>query len=105
VIKEKIMKKTFNSESIRIIDNPFDTKNYGVYKFGMTSEEIKKYLKAINIKYKIKNTYKKFCKIAGINTMALIKSPCCNKEISLMYYHDVERFARALFVGTPTYFD
>ena len=80
----------------------------GIYKDGLTTDEIKRYLKIIAQKEKIKTStaklYKKFCKIAGNgNTMSLVHE--YGKEIVLMYRHDVERFAKKLFYNINTYFD
>ena len=77
-----------------------DISNYGVYRLGLTSEEIICYLQARANKINIKRLYKKFNRIAGCNTCAVAP----NGE-HLMYRWDVERFADALFNGTATYFD
>ena len=92
-----------------------DIENYGIYKIGMTGEEIKEYLKdrynskegnlGIRKRKYLIVFYKKFNKIAGTNTCATIICPCCKKQIILMYRHDVERFANVLFEGIKTYFD
>ena len=77
---------------------------YGVFRLGLTVDEIKHYLKFRN-GGKLKQTYKKFCKIAGCNTEALVNCPMCKENITLMYRWDVERFSNQLFDGTKTYFD
>jgi len=86
-----------------------DIEDFGVYKEGMTREEIKNYLKeyyhSVTQKISFKLIDKKFDKIAGVNTCASIKCPCCKKQIILMYRHDVKRFADKLFLGRETYFD
>ena len=82
-----------------------DIKYFGKYRLGLTTQEIKGYLKNRANEKGIKFTgiWKKFCKIAGVNTMAIEITDCCKKEFSLMYRHDVERFADVLFEGKPTY--
>jgi 20S proteasome alpha/beta subunit len=86
-----------------------DINEYGKYRIGLTSEEIQEYLKeryneglkALPIPYKtikkcLKATYKKFCAIAGVNTVGVVKKD--NKNITLMYRYDVKRFADKLFL-------
>jgi len=86
-----------------------DIYHYGVYRRGLTSEEIKRYLKIrartdSKVKKSVKTLAKQFNKVAGINTGAVEfledKTP-----VSLMYRHDVKRFADKLFLGKETYFD
>ena len=79
--------------------------DYGKYRLGLTKEEIKKYLKMRANTNKLGGLYKKFCKIAGVNTVAIVTTDCCKKDIRLMYRWDVERFADVLFLNKPTYFD
>jgi len=90
-----------------VTEQVFDIYSYGDYRMGLTNKEIKDYLvirhndlKKIKIKKCSIALFKKFCKIAGVNTCAL--GP--NGEI-LMYRHDVQRFADVLFLNKPTYFD
>jgi len=77
-----------------------DLHEYGDYRIGLTTKEIKEYLKARGDVTKIGNLYKEFCKISGINTMGI--SPTGE---TLMYRWDVERFADTLFWNKGTYFD
>lgn len=87
-------------------ENNIKIYSYGVYKKGLTRDEIKNYLRARSGKYAVANLYKKFVKIAGVNTMSMYSCSCCDFNTSLMYHHDVERFANVLFgVTTSTYFD
>ena len=78
---------------------------FGTYCSGLTSEEIKDYLRVRTGKLRIEQVYKQFCKIAGVNTMSSATCPYCQRLIGLMYRHDVERFADALLGKIPTYFD
>lgn len=80
-------------------EGTFMIENYGLYRMGLTDEEIRIYLNARNTKG-IKRVYDKFNKIAGVNTMSVTPD-----GQPLMYRHDVERFANKLFNGTETYFD
>lgn len=86
-----------------------DIYQYGTYRQGLDSQEIKKYLRirarnTVFDKLTLKQLYSRFGKIAGVNTMTLVTLPDGTVN-SLMYRHDVERFANCLFLGTPTYFD
>jgi len=97
-----------------------DINDYGKYKLGLTEQEIKDYLNDIFIRLTEKqcikvskrfrknvldsnDLYQAFSKIAGINTMAVIKEG--KQDIYLMYRYDVERFANVLFYNKPTYWD
>jgi len=82
-----------------------DINEFGVYTHGLTGNEIKEYLKKRSGVTKIGNLYRKFLRIAGVNTVATCKCEFCGWEFSLMYRHDVERFADVLFLGKKTYFD
>lgn len=80
--------------------------HYGIYKNGLTIEEIKDYIRARAGKLRIETLYKKFCSIAGCNTMTSYHCPCCDYNRFLMYRWDVERFCNVLFgVISETYFD
>ena len=80
-------------------NSKIDINKYGKYEWGLTDKEIKQYLKDRARVTRIGNLYKKFCKIAGVNTVPVYRG------IALMYRHDVERFTDQLLLGTPTYFD
>lgn len=95
-----------------------DIDKYGIFKLGLTKEEIQNYLKdryeylvrerfvSVRAYKKVEDVYKKFDKVAGVNTCAAVKCPVCNKMISIMYYHDVSRFANVVFgITKDTYFD
>ena len=77
-----------------------DLNEYGDYRIGLTTKEIKEYLKARGNTKRLGNLYKNFGSIAGVNTMGI--SP--TGEI-LMYRWDVKRFADVLFLNKPTYWD
>jgi len=98
---EKLKQKFYFDEKGQILELGY----YGDYKMGLTEDEIKDYLRVRANTVRIETLYKKFCKIAGNNTMGIYKCPCCNFETSLMYRHDVQRFADKLFLGKETYFD
>ena len=51
-----------------------------------------------------KELYTQFCVIAGINTVPIVTLED-GTEITVMFRHDVKRFADVLFLGIPTYFD
>lgn len=76
-----------------------DLDEFGKYRIGLTTEEIKTYLKSRSRSGRLGILYKKFCKISGINTMAIEDGKV------LMYRSDVLRFANQLFCGIPTYWD
>jgi len=86
---------------------------FGKYRLGLTNDEIKEWLKlrynellswrGKPIKKINKATWNKFWEVAGINTMAMIKKG--NKQITLMYRHDVERFTKVIYEHKATYFD
>jgi len=88
-----------------------DINKFGKYKEGLTSEEIKAYLRErLNMMDQF-NTYKKcpvdvvkrFNKAAGCNTMSC---KMINRKMTpLMYRCDVERYADVIFLGKTTYFD
>lgn len=87
-------------------DGEIDLIHYGQFRMGLSESEIRDYLRARANKTNIKTLYKKFIEIAGCNTMAVFTCPECKKQISLMYHHDVKRFADVLFGKTKsTYFD
>jgi len=67
---------------------------------GLTSNEIKDYLRVEPNTLAISKLYKKFGDIAGCNTGSVAPT-----GEFLMYRHDVERFADKLFLGKETYFD
>lgn len=96
--KVKRTKKTKVVEKINL-------EEYGVYIHGLTDGEIKTYLKRRAGTTRLGLLYKQFCKVAGVNTTAFLVTECCGKHVSLMYRHDVRRFADLMFDGTPTYFD
>ena len=86
---------------------------FGKYRLGLTNDEIKEWLKlrwneilswrGKPIKRINKATWDKFWKIAGVNTMAVIREG--HKKITLMYRHDCERFTDKLYLNKETYFD
>lgn len=77
----------------------------GIYKLGLTEKETKQYIKDSAGTTRLGNLYKKFCKIAGVNTMGMVSCECCGKTLVLWYRCDVERFTDQLLTGKPTYFD
>jgi hypothetical protein len=82
-----------------------DIRNYGKYRLGLTSDEVKDYIlvRAIQKGYKLKASNKKlfdkYYKIAGVNTCAVVD------DIVLAYRHDVLRFAEVMFNNVETYWD
>jgi hypothetical protein len=88
-------------------DNLPDLEQFGKYREGLTSEEIVEYLRQVyNIVAKKKRKIcppkivKQFNEIAGVNTCAVGPG-----GESLMYRHDIQRFAGKLFFNQETYFD
>jgi hypothetical protein len=77
-----------------------DIEHIGDYRLGLTSEEIEYYIGLRANTLSTKRLLDKFDKIAGVNTCAV--GP---QGQSLMYRHDVKRFADKLLLGTPTYWD
>ena len=78
---------------------------FGRFTIGLTHDEIKDYLRVRANQSGVERLYKKFCKIAGVNTMGMYTCPKCGDHRSLMYRHDVKRFADVMFLGIPTYWD
>ena len=75
--------------------------DYGVYRMGLTGDEIKDYIRVRANNLNINYLWDKFCSIAGCNTGSM--SP---DGQFLMYRWDVLRFADVLFGKTDyTYFD
>jgi hypothetical protein len=99
-----------NCEKLNEVMNPI-TELGGNFTLGMTSDEVDDYLRRRNAKRlrlkepAVRDVIKKFNKIAGVNTCGAVQCPKCKEWISLMYRHDVQRFADKLFDGTETYFD
>jgi hypothetical protein len=106
-----------------------DIEQVGIYRAGLTGEEIKKYItdfyfsmtdaqkeKFLGFGLKKENynispdiLYVKFCNVSGVNTQGVITIQCeeckCSKMVSLMYRHDVERYTKKMFFRTQTCFD
>lgn len=90
----------------KLVELP-DLEDFGEYRLGLTSKEVEDYLRNSYNKVAGKKRkdcpakiIKQFYEIAGTNTGALGPS-----GEHLMYRHDVDRFAKQLFFGTPTYLD
>ena len=99
--KLEIIKSKFN-----YIDNEPDIYSFGLFRVGLTGQEIKEYLQARANKLNVSGLIKKFYEIAGINTVGVYTCYSCKKSTYLMYRHDVLRFAHILFGKTKyTYFD
>jgi hypothetical protein len=81
-------------------DNKPDIYYYGEYRLGLTSDEIKDYLRVRANNMNVSKISKTFNKIAGCNTGTMTST-----GKSLMYRHDVERFADVIFERKLTYFD
>lgn len=96
--KQRLSAKKVKPERIFIND-------YGKYRLGLADLEIKEYLKKRAGTTRLGNLYRKFIRVAGVNTQGVEFCECCGKEIVLMYRWDVERFADKMFLGIPTYFD
>ena len=97
------------SKRLTIQGTMIDIESFGAYRRGLTDEEIKEYLKLTAeglppytslTKKDVSALWNKFTKIAGANTCT-----CAPDGTSLMYRHDVKRFADVLFFHKPTYFD
>ena len=82
-----------------------DMAQFGQYTQGLTTSEIKDYLRQRAGVTRIGNLYRKFCTIAGVNTVGIGKCKFCGTEFSLMYRWDVERFTSVLLDKQPTYWD
>lgn len=79
---------------------------FGRYRSGLTNQEINDYLRARAGTVQVKTLRKKFNKIAGVNTGSSASCENCGYLQSLMYRHDVKRFADVLFgITNGTYFD
>ena len=86
-----------------------DIDRYGIYLQGLSTQEIKYYLKirARNTRFSkqsVNKLYTAFCVVAGVNTAAIVTLED-GSEISLMYRWDVERYVLKLLEGTETYWD
>lgn len=82
-----------------------DISCFGDYTTGLSNSEIDKYLMRRANTEAITRIRERFNKIAGVNTVGVHQCEMCGKQMSLMYRHDVERFADVLFLGKGTYFD
>ncbi|KKL58991.1 hypothetical protein LCGC14_2219810 [marine sediment metagenome] len=92
-------------DPITILEDKINLRYYGTYRMGLLDKEIKIYLRQMArgtkySKYSTSQLIRKFHTIAGCNTMAIAPT-----GESLMYRHDVSRFADKMFCGIPTYFD
>ena len=87
-------------------DGSFNLQTYGQFRAGLTTDEVKDYLRARGDTLNVKRLYNKFCDIAGRNTMGCFTCEKCGDMRGLLYRHDVLRFADVLFGKTKgTYFD
>ena len=82
-----------------------DLDHFGMYKAGLTTSEIKGYLKKRAGVTKLGHLYEKFCRIAGVNTVGVGKCEFCGNQFGLMHRHDVERFTSVLLDKKATYWD
>lgn len=82
------------------INPPVDIDYFGDYRLGLTAEEIDEYLRRRTGKKNLKKIRSDFDKTAGVNTCAI--GP---QGQTLMYRHDVKRFADVVLLNKPTYFD
>jgi hypothetical protein len=87
-------------DAIRTITYTADIEQFGEYREGLTGAEIKEYLHKRAPRRKIAKLIKQFSNIAGINTGAVTST-----GQSLMYRHDVLRFADKVLLNKDTYFD
>lgn len=97
------------------LDRQINIKSFGDFNIGLSNEEINTYLQQRYNSYaeclgmsqitkrELKSLRKKFAKITGINTQAVIYVN--GKSIELMYRYDVKRFADVLFIGKTTVWD
>ena len=74
--------------------------NFGHYRHGLSSVEINTYLRMRTGQKIIAPLRQKFNEAVGITTMAI--GP---QGQTLMYRHDVQRFADVVLLNKPTYFD
>jgi len=98
-------KNNINAGFGNIVKEKIDLEQCGIYQMGLTTSEIKEYLKKRAGITKLGRLYEKFNRIAGVNTVGAGRCEFCGKQFSLMYRHDVERFTNLLLKGIPTYFD
>jgi hypothetical protein len=77
-----------------------DINEFGDYRLGLTGKEIQDYLFCRAPRRNQTKLRKDFVKTAGCNTGALTST-----GISLMYRHDVKRFADVVLLKKKTYFD
>ena len=116
----KVYKVVRTKKSLKVqMERIIDLEDYGIYRSGLTDVEIKEYLKnRYNVgaeqmcvrKRRVctKAMYKRFCNIAGVNTMTAVSvynTKGRSEFVSLMYREDVRRFADLMFDGISTYFD
>lgn len=85
---------------MKMKNNYIDIDDFGEYRLGLTSKEIEIYIKLRTGMKGVKPLYKKFCKVAGVNTGAINL-----QGESLMYRDDVRRFVDKLLLNIPTYWD
>lgn len=95
----KILRRQFvyDSEGKPLLDD------YGVFKGGVTSDEIDSYLRVRANKLGIKDLRSKFDVYLRGSTCGSVEIE--GKPILLIYRHDVERFVDQVIDGKETYFD
>jgi hypothetical protein len=80
--------------------NKIDINEFGDYRAGLTGNEISDYLFCRAPRRNQIKLRKDFVKVAGCNTGALTST-----GVSLMYRHDVKRFADVVLLKKKTHFD
>jgi hypothetical protein len=96
----------FIKSKFKYIDNEPDIYSFGLFRQGLTGQEIKEYIQARANKLNVSKLIKNFYEIAGRNTVGVYTCYSCKKQTYLMYHEDVLRFANVLFGKNKyTYFD
>jgi hypothetical protein len=84
----------------RQVEDVTDINEFGDYRLGLTGHEIEDYLYCRAPRRNQIKLRKDFVKVAGINTGAVTST-----GMSLLYRHDVKRFADVVLLKKKTYFD
>lgn len=84
-------------------DGSPDVYSFGVFKDGLTTEEVKDYLRVKKGTWNVESLYKKYFQESRGDTSMFVQVN--GAFVNLIYRWDVERHTQAILTGTKTYFD
>lgn len=84
-----------------------DIEDFGVFRMGLSSDDVRAYLRARAGRKQIPDLIRKFNKEFGCQTCPVADFKIKGKRqiVILMYRHDVEHVADFIFNGTPYLWD